>query len=89
MTMKDVRQLVDLLAEYDSAKTAARVIRDVFVDRITIHAFDSETDSGYDIYELGPDLREYFAAYLSEKAISIYEHLNSLEIKEPEKDDKN
>lgn len=87
MAMKDVRQLVDLLAEYDSAKAAARVIRDIFVDRITIHVFDSETDSGYDIYELGPDGREYFATYLTEKAISIHEYLNSLEIKKPEKDD--
>lgn len=89
MAMKDVRQLVDLLAEYDSAKAAARVIRDPFMDRITIHVCDDEINGGYDIYELGPDGREYFATYLSEKAISIHEYLNSLEIKEPNKNNEN
>lgn len=87
MAMKDVRKLVDLLIEYDSAKAAARVIRDNFVDRITIHVCDDDINGGYDIYELGPDGREYFATYLTEKAISIHELLNSLEIKEPDKND--
>lgn len=80
MAMKDIRRLVDLLVEYDSAKAAARVIQDDFIDRITIHVCDNEISDGYDIYELGPDGREYFATYLTEKAISIHEYLNSLEI---------
>lgn len=89
MEMKNVRQLVDLLDDHDAARTAAHMIRSGYMNRVTIRISDIETDSGIDIYELNHDERKRFATYLTEKATSIYKILDSLEIKEPEKDDEN